>query len=416
MYLLTNIKQLCVLRSNTSPILGTKLRNLKTLAEAYLLTEGPHIISYGKMSEIPKSLKTLPKKYCYNLKDRYVLPSFCDSHTHVVFVGQREKEFVERLLGKSYEEIAKAGGGILRSAAQNAAASEEQLFTESYDRIQELIKMGTGAVEIKSGYGLEEEEEYKILRVITRVQKKISIPVRRTYLALHALPRHLERKKYVENLCKRVIPKVAQEKWADYVDVFCEKSFFNEANCKEVLQAARQYGLKCKLHAEQLSQSGGVRLGVEQKAVSVDHLENIAKDDLSLLATSSTFATLLPSVSFFLKLPYAPASTLIKSNARIALASDYNPGSSPAGNMQFVVALASTQMGLLPEEALQAATFNGACAMECQDKVGSIAEGKIANLLITKPLHSLTSCVYHFSHNFIDAVMVRGHWYVEPMI
>ena len=416
MHLLTHIKQLCVIRESQKPIQGKELRNIQVLSNAYLLIEGEHITSYGRMSEAPTSLKKIPKEQRYDLTGRYVLPAFCDSHTHVVFVGNREKEFVDRLLGKSYEEIASEGGGILRSAEQNAAASEDQLFVESYRRIKELVKMGTGAIEIKSGYGLTEEEEYKILRVINRIRDKAPIPVRTTYLALHALPKHFERKKYIENVCTRMVPRIAKEKWADYVDVFCETSFFDAKACEQVLQASRKYGLKCKLHAEQLSQSGGVRLGVDYKATSVDHLENVSPTDVSLLGTSPTFATLLPNVSFFLKLPYAPAKALVASNARLALASDYNPGSSPAGNMQFVLALASTQMGLLPEEALQAATFNGACAMECQDRVGSIAKGKLANLLITKNLDSLAALSHHFSHNCIDAVMVRGDWYVEPTI
>ena len=413
MYLLTDIGRLCGVRSDSTPIRGRSLAHLVCIEDAYLIVEGKQIAAYGKMSELPVGLSSVVR---YSLGGRYVLPSFCDSHTHLVFAASREKEFVERLKGKSYTEIAEAGGGILNSAARLEEISEDLLFVESWKRLQKAISSGTGALEIKTGYGLLPEMERKMLRVIARLREKSPIPVQITYLALHALPIEYRNRRsdYLRLVCEEMLPWVAKTQAADYVDVFCEKAFFSTEECKEVLQKAKALGLRRKLHAEQLSASGGIQLALSVEAQSVDHLESLQEEDVLSLAKSNTFATLLPSSAFFLGEGYSPARSLISADAQVALASDYNPGSSPSQNLHFVWSLACIAMKMLPEEALQALTFNGAAAMNLQKTVGSIAKGKRANLLITEPVPSLAYLPYSFAQNWLEGIMVAGNWHQEP--
>ena len=340
-----------------------------------------------------------------------VMPCWCDSHTHLLYPKSREQEYVMRLAGRTYAEIHAKGGGILRSAEDLEKMSEEALFLKSYGRLEELMRMGTGAVEVKTGYGLLPEGERKQLRVARRLQKKSPIPLRITYLAAHALPKpylgHPQR--YITEVVeKEMFPYVLEQGYVDYVDVFCERGFFARSFCERVLKKARSMDLGRKVHAEQLSHSGGALLGVEMGARSVDHLEHVDANDMDALGKSDTVATLLPAAAFFLNIAQSPARALVQSGAAIALASDYNPGSSPSANMHFVVALACLKMGLLPEQALWAATFNGAVAMDCQDKVGSIAKGKWANLILTHPISSLSYIPYAFAHNLLKRVMIGG--------
>ena len=413
MHLLTDIEVLCGIRTSSSPIRGRELAKLSCIEDAYLFVEGKQIAAYGKMRELPARYSAVPRQ---SLRGCYVLPAFCDSHTHLVFASTREAEFVQRIQGKSYTEIAAAGGGILHSAARLAEMSEERLFVESWQRLERALSLGTGALEIKTGYGLVPQEERKMLRVIHRLREKAPIPLRVTYLALHALPNeyHNRRSDYLRLICEEMLPWVAQTRAADYVDVFCEKAFFRKEECREVLKKAHALGLRTKLHAEQLSASGGIELALDLQARSVDHLEALQTEDLATLSASDTFATLLPSSAFFLGEQYPPARALIDTDAKVSLASDYNPGSSPSQNLHFVWSLACIAMKMLPEEALQALTFNGAAAMDLQDIVGSIAEGKRANLLISEPTPSLAYLPYSFAQLWLRGVMIAGSWHKEP--
>jgi imidazolonepropionase len=330
----------------------------------------------------------------------------------LVFAGSRENEFVDKIKGLSYADIAARGGGILNSAKKLNATSEDELFNQSYKRLQQIIKLGTGAIEIKSGYGLTVEGELKMLRVIQRLKNASKISIKSTFLGAHTFPEEYKnnREAYIQLIIEEMLPVIAREKLADYIDVFCEQDFFSPEETENICLAGKSYGLKPKIHANQLHASGGVQAGVKLNAVSVDHLETMDDDAIQTLANSSTIGTLLPTAAFFLRMAYQPARKLIESNCVIALASDFNPGSSPSGNMNFVVALSCIQMRMLPEEAINAATINSAYAMELQDEVGSITKGKKANLLITQKIPSYIYLPYSFGNNLIDKVMLAGEW------
>jgi imidazolonepropionase len=389
---------------------GKELAQLPCINDAYLIAEGNVIADYGSM----RDLKHRPSDFSshYDVSGRQVLPAWCDSHTHLVFAGSREHEFVDKIKGLSYAEIAAKGGGILNSARKLNETSEDELFNQSYKRLQELIKLGTGAIEIKSGYGLTVEGELKMLRVIQRLKKTSPIPIKATFLGAHTFPEGYknDRNGYVRLIIEEMLPLIGKEKLADYIDVFCEQGFFTPEDTERICLAGKEYGLKPKIHANQLQVSGGVQAGVRVNAISVDHLESMDEAAIQSLANSSTIGTLLPTAAFFLRMPYQPARALIDNDCAIALASDFNPGSSPSGNMNFVVALSCIQMRMLPEEAINAATINGAFAMELEKEVGSITKGKRANLILTKPIPSLPYLPYSFGNNLIEKVMIAGEW------
>lgn len=404
--IITNIKGLVNVRSNQAVLRGKDLAALPQLSDAWLLIEDGIIAAYGTHALVP-SPKT---NHIIDANGRYVLPCWCDSHTHLVFAASREEEFVDKIRGKSYAEIAAGGGGILNSAAKLNATSEDELFNSAWARLEDLIKLGTGAIEIKSGYGLSVEGELKMLRVIKRLKEKSPIPIKATFLGAHTYPAAYKQNHagYIELLLSQMLPVIASEKLADYIDVFCEQNFFSPDETETICRAGMQYGLKAKIHANQLSLSGGVQTGVRLGAVSVDHLETMDDAAISALATSDTIGTLLPTAAFFLRMPFQPARQLIDANCAIALASDFNPGSSPSGNMNLVVAMSCIQMKMLPEEAINAATVNGAFAMELADQVGSIGLGKRANLILTRPVSSLAMLPYSFGSNLIENVLING--------
>jgi imidazolonepropionase len=343
-------------------------------------------------------------------ENRYVLPAYCDSHTHLVFAATREEEFVDRIKGLTYEEIAQKGGGILNSAKKMATISEEKLLKESLQRLHEIALLGTGAVEIKSGYGLSVDAELKMLRIIKKLKEQSDLIIKSTFLGAHAIPQAYKnnRQKYIDLIINEMLPKVAEENLADYVDIFTETNYFNIIETEHILDAALQYGLKPKIHVNQFTSIGGVEVATLRNAVSVDHLEVMEPHDFTALENSNTIATALPSCSFFINIPYAPARKIIDRNIPLALATDYNPGSTPSGNMNFVQSLACIKMGLLPEEALNAVTINGAFAMEVDALAGSISVGKQANFIITKEMPSLYYLPYAFGSNVIDRVFLNG--------
>jgi imidazolonepropionase len=389
---------------------GSELANLPILENAWLLLENGLIKDFGLMSEIPSQISNLNT---INAEGKFVLPSWCDSHSHIVFAAPREEEFVMKIAGKTYEDIAAAGGGILNSARKLELATEDELFESASLRLRDMLKQGTGALEIKSGYGLTVASELKMLRVIKRLKVSFPIPIKATLLAAHAYPQAYknDHQGYIDLIINEMLPAVAEEKLADYIDVFCEKGFFSIEETEQILSAAVKYGLKPKIHANQLSVSGGVQTGIKHHAVSVDHLEETDTNVLDSLANSSTIATLLPSCSFYLGIPFANARGLINANSIVALATDYNPGSTPSGNMNFVVSLGCIKLKMLPEETINAVTLNGAAAMELSNDFGSIAIGKKANLLITKPMPSLAFLPYSFGQSQIETVILNGEIY-----
>lgn len=390
---------------------GKQLNDLPCIENAFLIVEDDCIAQYGAMKEVKFRIADFTSHF--NAQGKTILPCWCDSHTHLVFSGSRENEFVDKIKGFSYTEIAAKGGGILHSAKKLNATSEEELYKQSYKRLQEVIALGTGAIEIKSGYGLSVEGELKMLRVIQRLKRNSNIPIKATFLGAHTIPLEFKenRNGYIDLIINEMLPAIANEKLADYIDVFCEENFFTSNETEMICNAGKAIGLKPKIHANQLSVSGGVEVGVKLGAVSVDHLESMDEDAINALSNSSTIGTLLPTAAFFLRMPYQPAQKMIDSNCAVALASDFNPGSSPSGNMNFVVALSCIQMKMLPQEAINAATINGAYAMELEKEVGSISVGKKANLIITKEIPSLAYLPYAFGSNLIDKVMVGGEWF-----
>jgi imidazolonepropionase len=403
--LIINIKSLVGIHAPSQPLRGKGLDALPSIENAYLRIENGVITEFGEMA----SLKSFEEK-TIDATGQFVLPAWCDSHTHLVFAGSRETEFVDKIKGISYEEIARKGGGILNSAQRLNETSEDELYESALLRLKEMRAMGTGALEIKSGYGLSVAGELKMLRVIKRLKKTQNIPIKATFLGAHAIPKEYKKNRegYLQLIEDEMLPRIAAEELADYIDVFCEKGFFDTTETKRILEAGKRYGLRPKVHANQLKNSGGVQVGIACGAISVDHLESIGDEEIEALASSKTIATLLPSAAFFLRLPYPPARKLIESNAAIALATDYNPGSSPSGNMPLLVAMACIQMKLTPEEAINAATINGAFAMEVANEVGSITIGKKANLIFTKPIPSLAYLPYSFGENLIDNIMING--------
>lgn len=408
---ISNIKQLVGLHPGDLTVLrGADMSKLPGLTDAWLLIEDGKIRSFGSMDNLPTLSENTEK---ISASDGFVLPAWCDSHTHLVFAASREEEFVLKIKGKSYEEIAAAGGGILNSARKVQLASEDELFRSAQDRLQKLIRLGTGAIEIKSGYGLSLDAELKMLRVIRRLKESSPIPVKATFLGAHAYPEAFKNnhEAYLDQLITKMLPQIAEEGLADYIDVFCEEGFFSNAETNRILEAGARFGLKPKVHANQLSASGAVETAVQHQALSVDHLEVMNESALTALAASTTIATVLPNCSLYLGIPFADARTLIQRNIPLALASDYNPGSSPSGNMNLVVSLACMRQKLLPEEAINAATLNGAAAMGLSDEYGSISIGKVANLIITKPIPSLAYLPYAFGENLIEQVIIQGKRY-----
>ena len=384
---------------------GAEMASVPVLHDAYLLIEHDRIKAFGPMTDCPERADEV-----LDASGRLVLPSWCDSHTHIVFAATREEEFVDRIRGLSYEEIAERGGGILNSARKMQAASEEALFESAWGRLQEVIGLGTGAIEIKSGYGLTLESELKMLRVVRQLKEKSPIPVKASFLGAHAIPLEYKtnREGYIDLLINEMLPRVAGEGLADYCDVFCDKGFFTPKETDLILKAGWKWGLKPKIHANELGLTGGVQVGVANQAISVDHLEYTSEAEIEVLKNSETLPTLLPGCAFFLGIPFAPARQMMDSGLPVVLASDYNPGSCPSGNMPFVVSLACAKMKMLPEEAVNAATLNGARAMELEADYGTIAVGKIANLFITRPMLSLAVLPYAFGSNVVEAVVLRG--------
>lgn len=395
--LLTNIKALLQIRpERTAAISGLKMDELPSLENAWLLIEDGKIASFGAVGEnMPKRDENTEWVDC---KGGFVLPSFVDSHTHLVFAKSREEEFEMRIKGYGYEEIAAAGGGILNSAAKLASMSEDELFDSALERLHEVMATGTGAIEIKSGYGLTTEAELKMLHVARRLKEASLIPVKATFLGAHAFPKEYKtnHQGYIDLLINEMMPRIAGDGLADYVDVFCERGYYSAKETEMILEAGARHGLKPKIHVNQFSLSGGVQVGVKMGAVSVDHLEVIGQEEIDCLKGSNTIPTLLPSCSFFLGIPYGPARDLMAADIPVALATDYNPGSTPSGNIPFVMSLACIKQKMTPNEVINACTMNSAAAMELQDEMGSITVGKRANLIVTKPMPSLAYWMYSF--------------------
>ena len=405
--LFTNIKELLQVReASVAFVAGADMNILPTIKNAFLLVEEDRIATFGPMESCP----TLAGKEVVDATGKMLLPSWCDSHTHLVYAGNREEEFKDRINGLSYEEIASKGGGILNSAKTLQATSAESLYQQSKVRLEEVMRLGTGALEIKSGYGLTPEAELKMLRVIKRLQEETSIPIKATFLAAHALPEAFKSNKmgFLRNMLNEVLPVLKAEDLASAIDVFCEMGYFSPEDTAEILQAAQAYGLVPKIHVNQFNAIGGVAVGVQFNARSVDHLEILTDADVAVLQGSKTMPVALPGCSFFLGIPYTPARKIIAAGLPLALASDYNPGSAPSGNMNFIVSTACIHMKMTPEEAINAATINGAYAMELEEEVGSITVGKKANLILTKALSSLTVLPYAFGSSNIEQVYING--------
>ena len=405
--LFINIKELIQVRElDVMKVSGKNMSILPIIKNAFLIIKDNVIVDFGSMNTlgIKKSDKVV------DLTGKLVLPTWCDSHTHLVFADTREEEFVNRIKGLTYQEIAEKGGGILNSSKKLQNKPEKELFEDAAKRLKELIKNGTGAIEIKSGYGLTLESELKILRVIKKLKENFSLPIKATFLGAHALPNEYKEKRaeYIQLIIEKMIPKIAKEKLADYIDVFCEKGYFTTKETDQILKAGRKYGLIPKIHVNQFNSIGGIKVGVNNNALSVDHLEVLTDEDLNILSKSDTMPVALPSCSFFLGIPYTNARKLIDANIPMAVASDYNPGSSPSGNMNFVVSLACIKMRMTPEEAINAATINAAHALNLSDKIGSISKGKMANFIITKPIKSYSSIPYAFADNCIEEVYLAG--------
>lgn len=403
--LIQNIKGLVQVREQISlPLKGAAMSELPVLKGAYLAIEGDRIAAYGPMQALPQT----SARQIIDATGRFVFPSFVDSHTHLVFAASREEEFVMKIKGASYEQIAAAGGGILNSAKKLQQTSADELFERSLVRAKEIISLGTGVVEIKSGYGLTVADELKMLRVARRIGEETPLRVKTTFLGAHAFPKERTREEYIRLILEEMIPAVAAENLADYIDVFCEQGFFSPEETETIVERGKTFGLKPRIHANQLHRSGGVQVGVKTGALSVDHLENIGDEEIGLLKNSSVIPTALPGAAFFLGLSFPPARKMIEAGLPLAIATDYNPGSSPTGNMAQMVALACIKMKMTPEEAINAATLNTACALELSDQYGSITTGKIANVFITKPIPSVAYLPYAFGSNVVDTVILNG--------
>lgn len=385
---------------------GKAMADITTLENAWLLTDGERIKDYGTMDKLP----SVEDCEVLDAEGGWLFPSFCDSHTHIVYAGSREQEFLDKINGLSYEEIAKRGGGILNSADRLHETSEDELYRQAMERVDEIIRMGTGLVEIKSGYGLTLEDELKILRVIRRIKQSSPIEVRATFLGAHAVGRAYKGRQadYVDHVCNDMIPEVAKEGLAEFVDVFCDKGFFTVEETAKIMATGAKYGMRAKIHANELAVSGGVEVGVEHKALSVDHLESMGDEQIEALRGTDTMPTMLPGCAFFLGITYPPARKMIDAGLAVALASDFNPGTAPSGNMRFVVSLASIKMKMTPAEAINAATMNSAAAMGESKNFGSITRGKVANFFITKSLPSLAYLPYAHQTPIIKCVVLKG--------
>ena len=404
--LFINIKELIQVRDlEFLKISGTAMKVLPTLKNAFLLVEDNTIIDYGLMQNAPNSIDNI-----IDCNEKMILPTWVDSHTHIVFAGNREQEFVDRIKGLTYEEIANKGGGILNSAKKTQETSFEDLYQQSAKRLEEVMTLGTGAIEIKSGYGLTVDSEIKMLSVIKKLKENYSIPIKSTFLGAHALPTEFKNNKqgYIDLIIQEMLPKITKENLVDFIDIFCEKGYFTVEDTEQILEAAKKYGLRSKIHVNQFNSIGGIKIATKHNALSVDHLEILNDYDLHYLKNSETMPVALPSCSFFLGIPYTPARKIIDNGLPLALASDYNPGSTPSGNMNFVVAAACIKMKLTPEEAINAATINGAYALNISNKVGSITRGKLANFIITKEIPSYGFIPYSFGSNLIDSVFING--------
>ncbi|MCB0515613.1 MAG: imidazolonepropionase [Chitinophagales bacterium] len=411
--LLKNIRQLWLTETENRLLYkGKEMSEVPFIENAFLYIKDGHFADFGTMDTLtnfPEDTEVI------DASGQLVLPAWCDSHTHIVFAASREEEFLYRLQGMTYEEIAEKGGGILNSARKLQTTSENDLFASAWQRLQNVMAMGTGAIEIKSGYGLSVAAELKMLRVIQRLKEKAPIPIKATFLGAHAVPMEYKtrRNEYINLIINEMLPQIASESLADYCDVFCDKGFFTPDETETILEAAWKYGLKPKIHANELAVSGGVQTGVKMNAVSVDHLECITQTEIDCLLASETMPTVLPGTSFFLNIAYSPARKMIENGLPVCIATDYNPGSTPSGNMAFTVALACTQQKLLPQEALAAATLNGAAAMEIAENYGSISIGKVANFILTKKIPSLAYMPYAYGENHIDKVFFSGKLFTK---
>lgn len=408
--LLQNIKTLWQVRENGSkPILGLDMKNCPHIQNAYLEIEHGKFSGYGAMDDFEGDLDSYDE--ILDLKNRMVFPTFVDSHTHLTFASTREGEFEDRINGLTYHEIAEKGGGILNSAYKTQQSTEDELYQDASYRLERLIQMGTGAIEIKSGYGLSVDAELKLLRVIKRLKKEFPIPIKATFLGAHAIPKEYKenREGYIDLIIQEMLPKIAAENLADYIDVFCETNYFTAEETNRILKAGAEHGLKAKIHVNQFTSIGGIETAVNNNAISVDHLEELSDKEIEFLAKyPDTIPTLLPSCSFFLQIPYGPARKMMNNNLPLALATDYNPGSTPSGNMQFIWSLACIQMKMTPQEALNAINVNSAAAMEVLDEVGSITIGKRASFIVSDETPSLTYIPYSFGENNIHMVFING--------
>lgn len=405
--LLTNIRELLQVRDlPPAYVKGKDMQDLPSLKEAWLLIKDGIIEDFGTMGQVP----TDTYAEIIDCSERYVLPTWCDSHTHLVYAGNREQEFVDRIHGLSYQEIAEKGGGILNSAKKLQETPEDELFRQSEIRLKEVMAMGTGAIEIKSGYGLTLDAELKMLRVAKQLEAKYPIEIRRTFLGAHAVPNRFKGNKeaYLDEICTQMLPAVHEAQLATYVDIFCEDGYFSVADTERLLTEAKKYGLLPKIHVNQFTTLGGVAAGVRHNAVSVDHLELVSQEDLNALKDSNTMPVALPACSFFLSIPYTPGREIIDAGLPLALATDFNPGSSPTGNMNFVVSAACIKMRLTPEEAINAATLNGAYAMGLTETHGSITRGKTGSVIITDTIPSYGFLPYSFGSNSIHQVIING--------
>ncbi|OGS72342.1 MAG: imidazolonepropionase [Flavobacteria bacterium RIFCSPLOWO2_12_FULL_35_11] len=405
--LIINIKELLQVENMPKTMVcGLAMKVLPTIKNAFLLIEDEIILDFGKMEDLPK----IKVDKTIDVTGKMVLPTWCDSHTHIVYAGNREQEFIDRINGLSYEEIANNGGGILNSAIKLQQTSEEDLYQQSAKRIEEIMKLGTGAVEIKSGYGLTIEAEIKMLRVIKKLNENYPITIKSTFLGAHALPSEFKNNKsgYLDKVIDEILPLVAKEHLAEYIDVFCETGYFSVDDTDRLLKAGVTYGLIPKIHVNQFTAIGGVQVGVKHKALSVDHLELMRDEDIEVLKNTCTMPVALPSCSYFLSIPYAPARKMIDAGLPLALATDYNPGSTPSGNMNFVISTACIKMKMTPEEAINAATINGAYAMGLEKTHGSICKGKKTNFMITKEIPSYGFLPYSFGNSHIDKVFIEG--------
>ena len=403
--LIINIKQLTQVRGkNISFVKAERMNELPSISDAFLFVKNGVIAEFGKMSEIPNfgDIETI------NAKDKIVLPAWCDSHSHSVFTGNRSDEYMQRIRGATYEDIAKNGGGILKSSSQINSISFEDLFQESKKRIKSLIRQGTGSLEIKSGYGLSYDAELKMLEVINRLKNSLPIEIKSTFLGAHAVPKNYKKEEYFNLVINKMLPEFVDKKLVDFVDIFCEENYFSPDDTKLLCKRANELDIRVKIHTNQFNSIGGIRAGVDNGALSVDHLEVMTRDDLNALKNSKTMPVLLPGCSFFLGIDYANARDLLSNGISFAIASDYNPGSCPTGNMNFILSLACNKLKLTTQQAINAATINGAYAMGVSEKTGSITKGKIANLLITDKLDSIDDLPYYFGDNLIEKVLIKG--------